>query len=342
MEATLDTTQTEVVETPAAPATSEPSQTPAVSQRPGSFEEAFEQVAAKEKATDPAKAPATTTPAGQEPVPSAEKPVGVPPEERWPTILENARSKAIASRDQQWQEKAGWVLSLPPQQQEAAPALVRDFYLNPAMFVANVYSTLKDHPQYGPQLRALIGGNGHGNGHAASSEEGMPQPDVEVIDPRTNQVVSMTYSDKQLAKRDAFLSKQYEQQINQRLAPFEQERQAAKQRAEQAEFDRQAKAVVEQSTDRILKILGGRADLIQHVNALLDSGTHWLDAAIQVRDQHLIPQQQQQATVTAADTMRRKANANTANGSGSPVTPMTRPKTEKDLARMLEELDTRR
>ena len=125
MEATLDTTHTAPVETIAAPAISEPSSTPAVSQRPASFEEALERTATKEPVTPPAKATAATTPAGTEPVPSAEaKPAGVPPEERWPSILENARAKAstdaIQARDQQWQEKAGWVLSLPPERQAAA------------------------------------------------------------------------------------------------------------------------------------------------------------------------------------------------------------------------------
>jgi hypothetical protein len=273
----------------------------------------------------------------------------VPPEVKGPipfdvhhSALANARTKAateaVQARDQQWQAEAGWVLQLPQDRRSAAAELVRDFYANPAMLIANVYSTIKDHPQWGPQLRALLG-TGNGNGHAAPAEGTMPQPDVEVIDPRTNQVVSMTYSEKALAQREALLKKQYEQSIEQRLRPFEQDRQAAKDREAQAEFDRKASAAVEQSTTRILKILEDRTDLVQHVNTLLDQGMHWLDAALQVREQHLKPIQQQQATTTAADVFRRKAAANTANGAGAPVTPMVRIKDEKDLARHLEMLD---
>lgn len=326
-------------ETPAAaPATSAPSQPT----RPTSFEQAYEQVDAANAAKTPdATAPAAIAPAGTLPAGTPGEVVqleakGPIPFDVHHTALANARTKAIEARDQQWQEKAGWVLALPQNQQEAAPQLVRDFYTNPAMFIANVYSTLANHPQWGPQLRAFIG-QGNGNGHAPVSDE--PQPDVEIIvNPQTGQTVR-SYSADQQAKREAWLSKQYDQRFEQRLAPFEEARRAEKDRADRAEFDRQATASVNQSTARILKILDERTDLVGHVNTLIDSGMHWLDAAIQVREQHLKPQQAQQATATAADTMRRKAAGNTANGSGAPVTPMARPKTEKELAAYMEQLD---
>lgn len=338
----VDTTSTPAVETPvAAPAISEPSATPAAGQRPASFQKAFEQIAAKEPAPDPAKATAATTPAGTVPVPSAEpQKLGAPPEERWPSILENQRkdawNQAIQARDQQWQEKAGWVLQLPPDRQEAARSLVTDFYANPAMFIANIYASLANHPQWGPQLRALIGG-GNGNGHTPVTDE--PQPDVEIIvNPQTGQTVR-SYSAEQLAKREAWLTKQNDQRFEQRLAPFEQERRAAQERAKQAEWERESVKTVDTYEARIMKILDGRSDLAPKVADLLGPGVDPIDAALQVREQHLKPQQQQQATATAADTMRRKAAANTANGSGAPVTPMTRPKNPKELAALMEQMD---
>lgn len=346
VDAVIDTPTT-TTETPsAAPATS----APPPSTRPASFEQALEQADAANASPTPAKpATAATVPPGEPTAPVTGE--GAPPVEAKGPIpfevhhkaLENARTKTIEARDQQWQEKAGWVLALPPDHQAAAPDLVRDFYAHPPSFVMNVIKAMEGHPQYGPQMRALLSlvtGNGHsnGNGHGAPAD-GEPPPDLEVIvNPQTGQTVQ-TYSAQQLAKRDEYRARQLEQRFEQRLKPIEEERKAAKAKADEAEFKRQATATVDQQADSILKILDGKTDLLVHVNALMDQGVPWHAAAIQVRDQHLKPQQQQTATATAADVMRRKAAANTANGSGSAVTPMTRPKTEKDLAALLEQMD---
>jgi hypothetical protein len=90
---------------------------------------------------------------------------------------------------------------------------------------------------------------------------------------------------------------------------------------------------------RMKKILDGRDDLWGHVDELLGSGMDAIDAAIAVREQHIVPDQAKTAETAAVDTMKKKAAGNTANGAGTSVAATTRPRNAKELADYMANLD---
>lgn len=328
------------------PATTEPTpvSTPATGGRPQSAKDLAQVMERMDQAAGLASPDAATIPPAD---PTAQAvpppPAGPIPLDVHTKALENARIKsateAVAQRDQQWQKEAGWIFQQPAERRAAIPELVRDFYANPAMFIANVYGQLQNHPQWGPQLRSLMGGNGNGNGHAPVSDE--PQPDVQIMNEH-GQAVSMGYSAARQIEREAWLKKQYFAEIDQRIAPLREDRDRRVAEQQSAEANRQINTQADQIMGRITGILDGRQDLFTHVDARVASGMDAIDAALAVRQQYIVPQQAQQATVAAADTMRRKAVAgSTANGGGSTTTPIGRPKNHKELAALLESLDSR-
>ena len=127
------------------------------------------------------------------------------------------------------------------------------------------------------------------------------------------------------------------------MAPFREERDTRIAREQQEAFHKQVSAQTDTIMGRIDKVLEGRKDLIRYVDALMDAHPRMdpYDAAWQIRDQYIKPGQTRVAETTVAETMRRKAAATTANGAGTVASPITRPKTEKELAAFLENLDRR-
>lgn len=347
MEATQEpvtSTPTPVVETPApssAPTPQEPSQPQLVSQpRRISAREALERTATATPDTpDAAKPAGAITPPAQAAQPGAQPQQSVPPEARWPAILDNARSKAateaVQARDRQWQQEAGWVLQIPPEQRKYAPNVVRDFYANPTGFVVNTVVELLRTPQGAILRQALM--PLLGNGHAAVGEQ-EPQPDVEIHGP-DGRVIGHTFSDRLLKERDAFLKKQLLSEVQQQLTPFQREREEAQAREQALRMDREIQANTDTVMTRLTKILGDHREAWAYVDAAMNTGMDAYDAALEARDKFITPNQQARAEQDAAERMRRKANANTSNGAGAVVTPASRPRTAKELSKLMQDMD---
>jgi hypothetical protein len=118
---------------------------------------------------------------------------------------------------------------------------------------------------------------------------------------------------------------------------YEQRQVAAKTQESRRQMDRQADTAIAR-----MKGILGRDDLWGHVDALLAQGKDPIDAALEVREKYVVPNQAKAAEATVADTMKRKAAANTANGAGTSTATTTRPKNAKELAAFMENLDGRR
>jgi hypothetical protein len=175
----------------------------------------------------------------------------------------------------------------------------------------------------------------------------MPPPDLEVTDGQGN-VVSRTYSDKQLEKRDAWNRQQILAEFNKELLPIKQEREQAQQAAKAAETQKQIEARADDLISDISEVLEISADtpkeqrdsLFKAVNELM-AGNPQLSvhkAAMQVRKSHIVPKQKESATRDALDTIHKKAAGNTAGHSGS-ATPLKRPQNADELAAYMRALE---
>lgn len=340
--ATVDTTTpVQTTETPnasAALATPAPSSESATSQRHGpmSAKQALAHVAAQDEkaAAVPGAAPiaqtATPTPPS---APTEQGPVPFPVHQ---TAMDNARAKAVQQRDQQWQKETGWVLELPQEQRAGARNAVRDLYTNPIQFVTRSVTELLNSPQ-GAAVRAALSpliGAGNGNGQPAANPL---DPDVQVMNEK-GQEVARTFSAERV---QAIVNKAVEDALGREVRPLREAHDKQIHEAKAAEWSREVNAQADQVVARVDKILEGRKDLAPHVDALMAANPNIdpIDAALQIRERHIVPGQTQQATAAAADVMRRKAAATTANGAGTTTAPLARPTNAKALSLAMQRMD---
>lgn len=350
MEATLETTPTPPVETPAAaPATSEPSSTPAVSERPQTVTELASLMAkldgnpgATEKPTKPVTPAPAATAQGQlvtEPgsTSAAAKVSDAPiPLTVHQTAMTNARAKERATVLAEVDREIGWARQVPKESLQRMGDIANQINTDPVAFLNQLTAELSAHPTFGPQLRSTAGRT------LATGREAL-EPDVQVQD-ANGRVIAMTYSADMVAKREAALKSE----LLQAVAPLRQAHDKAERTA--AEADKKAKedalqqevyAQADAVFARMERILDGRKELYAEVDALMTAGLDAYDAALQVRASRIVPGQTASATTAAVDTFKKKAAGNTANGAQTAVAAIARPRTEKDLANLLREMDSR-
>lgn len=358
MEAAVEQTPVTTPETssPAAPATGAPSPSSSTSQRPTSFEDAFKQVdaAAEAKAAaDTLAAAATVQPPATDPnaVPDPNNPdakQGPIPFTEHKKILENARVERDTARTelQQTQGKLSQLLQIPQAELADVVQAARQMGSDPVGHTFGMIKHLLADPTVGPQVRSELarafGGLRGSNGAAAppaQADQPMPQPDVQITDAQGN-VVSMTYSAEQLAKRDEWRDRQWQAQVDQRIAPIEQERKAKAEQAKAEQTEREVNATVDKQIKRVERILGGRKDLYPQIHALMDKDRTLdaVDAAIELMETVVEPLKNESATRDALDTIHKKAAGNTAGNSGS-ATPLKRPTNADELAAYMRSLE---
>jgi hypothetical protein len=338
MDTAESTTPVTTTETPSAsaPATAAPSVSPSTSQRPASMREAFEQVAAAEEQAATPPETAATEPVA-EPDPNAASDVNPsadakgPPPEKWPTILANARTKAGEEAVAKFRESAGIdkAVKFAGQINESATGFWRSYT-----------DELIAHPVHGPVIRSdLARMLGSFRQPAPPQAEPMPEPDVHIVDAQGN-VTGKTYSAEQLAKRDAWNRQQVLAEVSKELQPIKAERAKREADAQAAETTAKVQAATDQHLTRIDKILDGRKDLYAQVNALMaaDDSLDALDAAFQVREQHIVPGQGAEAQRKALESIKQKAAGNTGGHAGA-ATPLVRPKSERELAEFMRGLE---
>ncbi len=340
---TLTPTAVETSTPSSAPTTPEPSSTPSINQprKAISAREALERTATPSPAATTDKPAGAITPPAETATPGETTPPAAtaPPEARWPTILDNARkeatTQAVQARDAQWQQEVGWVMQMPAEQRAGARNIIRDVYANPVAFVSKSVTELLRGPQADAIKAALLPLLGQPKSSPAEEE---PQPDVEIRDDN-GRVVGMGFSADRALKREAFLKKNLLAEVDQRFAPIQREREQAQARADALRIDQETKAKTDTVMSRLTKLLEGNREAWAHVDGLIARGMDPVDAALDARDKFIVPGVQSKADADAVDRMRRKAQANTANGSGAISTPASRPKTSAQLSKLLQELD---
>ncbi len=348
MEATIDAPATapaspETSAPPSAPATAAESATgaappassaPAASAapaRPSSFKDALAQIEAQQQTEAPAQgAAATIVP------PDASRPAQTePPKETWPQILANARTKAAADAEAKFNEQYGWARAIPQQTIQEWSQIARRMAADPIGFLNEYVAELQRHPVHSQQLRSEAGRilSGHANGE--------PQPDVQLVNEQ-GQVTGMTYSADGLAKRDAWRDSQLLAKVNQEYGPLKAEREQQRQSAAVQE----ARAAIESKADvvmsELLEIVDGKTDLLPAIDHVMGAHPEWSahKAALEVRKTKIVPLQQQSAQVAAAESFRKKAAAQTADGRASASSPPKKLTGRKDIAEFLRSRET--
>lgn len=271
------------------------------------------------------QAAATPTNAGA--VPSTEPgPIPFPQHKQ---ILENSR-KAFDS----YRQQHGWAEQVPQAKLQEFAGIAQRMTADPVGFLNEFQAQLLNHPTYGPQLRSTAGKT------LATPQSGPPAADVQIINDK-GQVVGMTYSDKAQAEKDAYEWAQRESQFKQMIAPLVSERETRIREQEIQAFQTELHSSADRGMSQIDQILDGRTkELGPHVAQLMADRPDLepVEAALEIRKQMIVPRQTEQAKAQVLDTMNKKANGNTANGSGAVATPM-RPKNRAELATMLAALE---
>lgn len=293
--------------------------------------------AADSQAANPAEtAPVTDQPAAATAQPATETPAvgddgsapGVPPEQRWPTILKNAREKAAAEAraalEGEWAPYARLRQFTPQQIQEWTDASQR-LSADPVGFVTELLGELRQHPQYGPQVvsqaaRLLSTMRGQ-------VSEAEPEPDLMAENG------TPVYSAPQLKKW---------QQWNQArtLAAFEERLQPLTQAKEQFENVQQAQRAQEWSQNMLTDAREhwhGFKDHEADVRAVLEQhpeyGADLRRAYHDVLTTKILPGMTEAGKQQALAELKHKATAATINpAAAQPVTPK-RPKTFEEAFR---------
>lgn len=255
------------------------------------------------------------------------KPYAEPPKEAWPTILENARTKALA--------QYGITPQITPDVFQKGLGLARRINENPIAFLNELAADLANHPTYGPQLRSSAGRT------LASAPAARPEPDVQVLNDK-GQVVGMTYSAERQQQVNEWDWSQREAKLRETIDPLLKDREQRLQADQVAQFQREVNTNAESELSRVSQILDGREkELGPKVAELMNQGVNHIDAALMVRKQFIVPTQAKAAEAAVLDTQLKKVAGNTVSGSGS-VTPKTKlhpGMSQKELAAALRELD---
>lgn len=244
---------------------------------------------------------ATTTAAGS----------GSPPEDRWPSILDNARTKTRSEVEAEYRQKYGWADS---------------FQNNPAGFIEQAFAELANHPEHGQRLLQMAARTLNARrGQQQAAQE--PVPDVPIVDANGN-VTGQTYSAAQLKKWRDWDWAQKQAALDKRLGPLEKDR-----------GDREAAqhmaSLQQKSTEHARTTLDGLRQnpyFKEHeakVKAALAANEAWGDnihaAFNHVLVTDILPNLSQSEQKKVVDSLNAKAGAGTVHPSGQANgTPTTR------------------
>ncbi len=240
------------------------SSTPETS-RPTSLDEAFAAqglTGSPDPSTD-ATAQTAPAPAIVEPAAAPPTEAPAPPDPRGPIPFDRHQSVVQNTREKTAREVVGQV------QQHYGPGIEFQTRLraDPAGTISQLISEAVSDPQMGQQITAHLARTlSQRRGQKAASEE--PQPDLQTAEGE------LVYSAGQLHKRETWLRQQMAEEVNQRFAPIEQERQARAEEVRQQQHQQQTRELV---TTR-LQAWQQQPGFTEH------------EADIQVRQQHYVNQ----------------------------------------------------
>lgn len=319
---TSDTTASSSSVSSAPVSTSAPS-TPDTS-RPTTLDEAF---AAQGLTGGPD--PDSDTPAPPAPVPATVEPVApvaeavtAPPDQKGPIPFERHDAIVKNVREKTAREVVGQV------QQHYGPAIDFQYRLqaDPGGTLTQLISEAVADPTLGPVITAHLARTlGARRGQKVVTEE--PQPDLDA----GNGV--LLYSHEQQQKREAWLRQQMAAEMNQRLAPIEQDRQ---QREAQIAAERQAQQTRQTVTSRLSEFQkrpgfkDHERDIAERQQQYVDSGMDtWSALGLAYADvytEKVVPQERAKSQSQLVSQAVAKANASTSNPANVAPSTLPRPK----------------
>jgi hypothetical protein len=251
-----------------------------------------------------------------------------PPQEAWPTILENARTKAV----KEFQTQYGITPHVTPEVFQKGIGLARQISENPIQFLNELAANLANHPIYGPQLRSSAGRT------LASAPAARPEPDVQVLNAQ-GQVISMTYSAERQQQVTEWDWAQREAKLNERIQPLISAEERRRNEADVAAFQSEVNTAAEAELTRVNDILEGKKELGPKVAELMAQGVNQIDAALMVRKQFIVPTMAKSAEQAVLDQQLKKVAGNTVSGSATqaPKKKLGPNATQKELAAFLRE-----
>lgn len=265
-----------------------------------------------------APAPATVEPvaAAPEPVPAAPDAKGPIPFERHEAILANTRKRAAEEVVGQVQQHYG-----------SAIEFQTKFRTDPTGTLTQLINEAVADPDMGPQIVAHLART-LGQRRTQTEE---PQPDLQTADG------DLVYSAGQLQKREQWLRRQMAEEVNQRLAPIEQERQAQAQQKQAEQQAQQTRQVVSSRLGEFSKRPGfkGNEQVIaerqqQYVDSGLDTWSALGLAYVDVYNEKELPRVQAESQNKLVQTAFAKSQASASNpGQVAPST-LPRPKSWDD------------
>lgn len=148
------------------------------------------------------------------------------PYDRHESILHGAYGERDAAKKalQENQQKYGWA---------------DQFQTDPASFVETWMDQLAENPQLSPRILAKAARMLNARRGSQPAAVQKPQPDVPIVD-GNGQITGYAYSAQALEKLDAFNWQQREAKLNERLAPFEEQKRLADQREFVGKIQQQA------------------------------------------------------------------------------------------------------
>jgi hypothetical protein len=302
---------------------------PTPSERP-TFEQAFAADAAAE--SHPAT-PSTDTPTTDQSAATTEQPVtataeapitpevkpGEPPTERWPDILKNARDKAAAEKQAEFDRDFGWAKTVPREALHEWTGIANRMANDPIAFLNELQAEIANHPVFGPQLRSHAART-LASGRAPSEVD---VPDVEITDAQGNVI----------GKLNDIVERRAQQLIAKELGPLKQDfqtrqqqekaRQAETQAAEtQRQVDTKASSIFDRVSKRPL-YKEHEADIATAFEAMpadLDPGEAFLEAYLQV----VGPKLEAHAQAKHLESLNKKAAASVSVNPAAPVASSTK------------------
>lgn len=164
----------------------------------------------------------TSTPASS----TTQSPAGEPPKERWPDILANARSKAIEEETAKWKDY-DFVRGIPAADLRELITDALESGGDPIQLVQRMTARIAADPVHGPALRSFAAKQlAAGRRTAPVEPEDEPTPDAEIVNEH-GQVVGLTFSAAQQAKREAWLKRQWMGEVSKEIAPLKQSHEKA-------------------------------------------------------------------------------------------------------------------
>lgn len=289
-------------------------------------------------ASDPASTSTTPQAAATPETPTA---VTSHPEtdDRSPFIPRARFDEVISERAalKQWREQRQWAENVDPQAFETIRNWYARAHADQRGFALGTLDELLAHPEHGPAMRSELArrlGTRQQNADATGND--LPQPDVEITDGNGN-VVGRTYSDKQLTKRDEFLTRQVMSQVDAKYAPhvktLDEIREAREQHARQAQADDFGRSFASELAKMPL-FDEVKADVAKALAgmSLPDQPEAIRAATLQAYINIVGPKLQNNAQLSTVADFQRKAHASTAvNPSAAALTTPKRPKSFHEL-----------